>query len=299
MRNTPLISWRTAIGRTWDSPSETWQRMTSVATDASAKTRWARPRDPSDCTLSRSRRWHRKRRRSRAAPTKKDDRARHRQQKGWPPCGPPRTTPTIRKGQRDHLHRVRRGLRGPSRSYVVAKVQEAHTSSDGVRRSWWSSRCSIFSRGPTCPPTCPRRRIKTSVGAGKEPPRRSTPKVGSWTTRRGTREIPRFLLEYIIAYLLRGTRFLRSRDGYVKCGVTWMDRKSCSRMDNWFTIDRHQYNPNGLRISLYVLLAEWSRSSRIGLRDRFTTTRYYIILFLIKWSSRRGSTRWNSWLCSR
>lgn len=177
--------------------------------------------------------------------------------------------------------------------------QEAHTSSDGVRRSWWSSRCSIFSRGPTCPPTCPRRRIKTSVGAGKEPPRRSTPKVGSWTTRRGTREIPRFLLEYIIAYLLRGTRFLRSRDGYVKCGVTWMDRKSCSRMDNWFTIDRHQYNPNGLRISLYVLLAEWSRSSRIGLRDRFTTTRYYIILFLIKWSSRRGSTRWNSWLCSR
>lgn len=52
-----------------------------------------------------------------------DDRPRHRQQKGRPPCGLPRTTPTIRKGQRDHLHRVRRGLRGPSRSYVVAKVQ--------------------------------------------------------------------------------------------------------------------------------------------------------------------------------
>jgi len=52
-----------------------------------------------------------------------DDRARHRQQKGWPPCGPRRTTPTIRKGQRDHLSRVRRGSRGPSRNYVVAKVQ--------------------------------------------------------------------------------------------------------------------------------------------------------------------------------
>lgn len=52
-----------------------------------------------------------------------DDRARHRQQKGWPPCGRPRTTPTIRKGQRDHLRQVRRGSRGPSRSYVVAKVQ--------------------------------------------------------------------------------------------------------------------------------------------------------------------------------
>lgn len=52
-----------------------------------------------------------------------NDRPRHRQQKGWPPCGLPRTALTIRKGQRDHLHRVRRGSRGPSRSYVVAKVQ--------------------------------------------------------------------------------------------------------------------------------------------------------------------------------
>lgn len=52
-----------------------------------------------------------------------DNRARHRQQKGWPPRGPRRTTPTIRKGQRDHLSRVRRGSTGPSRNYVVAKVQ--------------------------------------------------------------------------------------------------------------------------------------------------------------------------------
>lgn len=35
-------------------------------------------------------------------------------------------------------------------------------------------------------------------------------------------------------------------------------------------------------ISLYVPFAERSRSSRIGLRDRFTTTaRYYVILFLL------------------
>lgn len=52
-----------------------------------------------------------------------DDRARRHQQKGRPPCGPPPTTPTIRKGQRGHLPRARRGSRGQSRSYVVARAQ--------------------------------------------------------------------------------------------------------------------------------------------------------------------------------
>lgn len=60
----------------------------------------------------------------------------------------------------------------------------------------------------------------------------------------------RFLLEYIIAYLLHGTRFLRSsRRVRGMCMVMWMNRKLCSQTDNWFTIDRHQYIPsrNGLR----------------------------------------------------
>lgn len=52
-----------------------------------------------------------------------DDRARRHQQKGRPPCGHPRTTRTIRKGQRGHLPRARRGSRGQSRSYVVARAQ--------------------------------------------------------------------------------------------------------------------------------------------------------------------------------
>ena len=52
-----------------------------------------------------------------------DDRAHRHQQKGRPPCGHPRTTRTIRKGQRGHLPRARRGSRGQSRSYVVARAQ--------------------------------------------------------------------------------------------------------------------------------------------------------------------------------
>lgn len=52
-----------------------------------------------------------------------DDRARRHQQKGRPPCGHPRTTRTIRKGQRGRLPRARRGSRGQSRSYVVGRAQ--------------------------------------------------------------------------------------------------------------------------------------------------------------------------------
>lgn len=52
-----------------------------------------------------------------------DDRARRHQQKGRPPCGHPRTTRTIRQGQRGHLPQARRGSRGQSRSYVAARAQ--------------------------------------------------------------------------------------------------------------------------------------------------------------------------------
>lgn len=94
---------------------------------------------------------------------------------------------------RDTSCKKNRGAPGPPRIYKLAHVgascitasntrnaflfQEAHTSSDGARRSWWSWRCSTFSRGPTCPPTYRRQRIKTSV-AGKEPPSRRLPQEG-------------------------------------------------------------------------------------------------------------------------
>lgn len=112
-------------------------------------------------------------------------------------------------------------------------------------------------------------------------------------TRRGTREIPVPIRIYHRVSFARNALFAE----YVKCVE---DRKSCSRTDNWFTIDRHQYIPD---IDSDFALCTARRmvsiiANRIE-RSFHDDSKVLCNFILIKWSSRGGWTRWNSWLCSR